>query len=119
MSDNENGNRIERSAEVRNARQDLRIEMQMRREEMAHEREMHRRRAQKHYAFKDEVNEKVRLLLTAQVIMAKGMEQLRASLRELSESQKHTDERLGVLVQMMDSFIRERNRNGSGEQPQA
>ena len=57
-----------------------------------------------HVKFADEHNK----LLTSQVLLTDRMDRLAISLQELAESQKHTDERMGVLIQMMDTFIRER-----------
>ena len=53
-----------------------------------------------------------RTLLTAQVLLTDRMDKLTGTMQELAESQKHTDERMGILIHMMDEFIRKR-----GEQP--
>ena len=57
-----------------------------------------------HVKFSDEHKQ----LLTAQVVLTDRMDRLTSTMQELAESQKHTDERLGVLVHMMDEFIRGR-----------
>ena len=64
-----------------------------------------------HVKFADEHNK----LLTSQVLLTDRMDRLAISLQELAESQKHTDERMGVLIQMMDTFIRERGETKRGE----
>jgi len=82
-----------------------------------------------HLAFSDEHKR----LLTAQVVLTDGLDKLAAGMRELAEAQKdtdarlkelaertdarlkelaeHTDGQIGVLVQMMDEFIRRRGEN--------
>jgi hypothetical protein len=61
-----------------------------------------------HVKFADEHNK----LLTSQVLLTDGLDKLgkfvATSVRELTESQKATDARLSILIQMMDTFIRER-----------
>ena len=82
-----------------------------------------------HVKFADEHNK----LLTSQVLLTDGLDRLGkfvatsvqelresqkatdARMKELAESQKHTDERMGVLIQMMDTFIRERGETKRGE----
>jgi hypothetical protein len=59
-----------------------------------------------HVKFSDEHKQ----LLTAQVILTDRMDRLTTTMQELAESQKHTDERLGILVHMMDEFIRGRDK---------
>jgi hypothetical protein len=75
-----------------------------------------------HLTFRDEH----RALLTSQVLLTDRMDKLTdrmgtltdrmdsltGTMQELAESQKHTDERMGILIHMMDEFIRKR-----GEQP--
>jgi hypothetical protein len=57
-----------------------------------------------HVKFADEHNK----LLTAQVVLTDRMDKLTVTMHELAESQRSTDARLNILVQMMDNFIRER-----------
>jgi hypothetical protein len=64
-----------------------------------------------HLTFRDEH----RALLTAQVLLTDRqvlltdrMDRLTGTMQELAESQKHTDERMGILIHMMDEFIRTR-----------
>ena len=59
-----------------------------------------------HVKFSDEHKQ----LLTAQVVLTDRMDRLTTTMQELAESQKHTDERMGVLVNMMDGFIRGRDK---------
>jgi hypothetical protein len=49
-------------------------------------------------------------LLTAQVVLTDRMDRLTTTMQELAEAQKHTDERMGVLVHTMDGFIRGRDK---------
>ena len=61
-----------------------------------------------HVKFADEHNK----LLTSQVLLTDRLDKLAQhvdkSVQELAESQKATDARLSILIQMMDNFIRER-----------
>jgi hypothetical protein len=57
-----------------------------------------------HLTFRDEH----RALLTAQVLLTDRMDKLTVTMQELAEAQKHTDARMGVLIHMMDEFIRKR-----------
>ena len=59
-----------------------------------------------HVKFSDEHKQ----LLTAQIVLTDRMDRLTTTMQELAESQKHTDERMGVLVHMMDEFIRGRDK---------
>jgi hypothetical protein len=59
-----------------------------------------------HIKFSDEHKQ----LLTAQVVLTDRMDRLTTTMQELAEAQKHTDERMGVLVHMMDGFIRGRDK---------
>jgi len=54
-----------------------------------------------HVKFADEHNK----LLMSQVLLTDRMDGLAISLQELAESQKHTDKRMGGLIQMMDTFV--------------
>ena len=65
-----------------------------------------------HVKFSDEHKQ----LLTAQVVLTDRMDRLTTTMQELAEAQKRTDQqmkdsdgRLGILIRMMDEFIR---RNG-------
>jgi len=56
-------------------------------------------------------------LRTAQIVLTDRMDRLTTTMQELAEAQKRTDQqmkdsdgRLGILIRMMDEFIR---RNGS------
>ena len=68
--------------------------------------------------------EEVMITLAEQVSSHEGlmeewrgkMDELRAVQAATSEQMKHTDERLNVVVKMMDEWIRERRR-GNGEGP--
>jgi hypothetical protein len=59
-----------------------------------------------HVKFSDEHKQ----LLTAQVVLTDRMDRLTTTMQALAEAQKHTDERMGVLVHMMDGFIRGRDK---------
>jgi hypothetical protein len=66
-----------------------------------------------HVKFSDEHKQ----LFTAQVVLTDRMDRLTTTMQELAEAQKRTDQqmkdsygRLGILIRMMDEFIR---RNGS------
>ncbi len=56
--------------------------------------------------------EEHKLLLTAQVLLTDRLDRLAQTLdtavRELSESQKHTDERLNALIAVVDDLVRKR-----------
>lgn len=45
-------------------------------------------------------------LLTAQVVLTDRMDKLTGRMDELAQAQIHTDERLSVLIQMMDDWIK-------------
>jgi hypothetical protein len=45
-------------------------------------------------------------LLTAQVVLAGRMDELAQAQKRTDEQLAHTDERLGVLIRMMDDWIR-------------
>lgn len=64
-----------------------------------------------HLKFADEH----KLLLTAQVVLTDRVDKLAASMEELRDAQKRTDEqmkatddRMGILIRMMDELIRNR-----------
>ena len=57
---------------------------------------------EEHSMFRDEHKK----LLTAQVVLTDRMDKLTVKMTELADAQKHTDERIGVLITMMDGFIR-------------
>ena len=59
-----------------------------------------------HVKFSDEHKQ----LLTAQVVLTDRMDRLTTTMQQLAEAQKHTDERMGVLIDMMDGFIRGRDK---------
>jgi hypothetical protein len=66
-----------------------------------------------HVKFSDEHKQ----LLTAQVVLTDRMDRLTTTMQELAEAQKYTnqqmketDERLGILIRMMDGFIRGRDK---------
>ena len=66
-----------------------------------------------HVKFSDEHKQ----LLTAQVVLTDRMDRLTTTMQELAEAQKYTnqqmketDERLGILIRMMDEFIRGRDK---------
>ena len=45
-------------------------------------------------------------LLTAQVVLTDRVDRLAQRMESLAESQAHTDERLTVLIRMMDDWIK-------------
>ncbi|HXP84352.1 MAG TPA: hypothetical protein VN841_06510 [Bryobacteraceae bacterium] len=47
-------------------------------------------------------------LLTAQVLLTERVEDTRAMIRELAESQRHSDERLNALIAVVDDLVRKR-----------
>jgi hypothetical protein len=49
--------------------------------------------------------------------MAEEMREHRESMRELREIQKHNDEKLAIVLQMMDNFIREQKNGRAGQPP--
>ena len=68
-----------------------------------------------HLKFSDEHNR----LLMSQVVLtdrvdklvastAEGMQALQTSMRELAEAQKHTEERLNALIDVVDDLVRKR-----------
>ncbi len=57
-----------------------------------------------HLTFADEHKK----LLTAQVVLTDKLDKLAVSVLELREFQKHTDERLGALISVVDGLIRNR-----------
>lgn len=50
--------------------------------------------------------EEHKCLLTAQVVLTDRMDKLTGRMDELAQAQIHTDERLSVLIQMMDDWIK-------------
>ena len=56
--------------------------------------------------------EEHKLLLTAQVVLTDRVDRLAQTLdtavREISEAQKHTDERLNALIAVVDDLVRKR-----------
>lgn len=48
-------------------------------------------------------------LLTAQVVLTDRMDKLTGRMDELAQAQIHTDERLSVLIQMMDDWIKRKS----------
>jgi hypothetical protein len=50
--------------------------------------------------------EEHRRLLTAQVVLTDRMDKLTERMDKLAAAQAHTDERMGVLIGMMDDWIR-------------
>jgi len=67
-----------------------------------------------HLRFSDEH----RQLLTSQVLLTDRMDRLTITMQELAEAQKvtgdqmkETDERLSILIRMMDDFIRRRDKD--------
>jgi peptidoglycan hydrolase CwlO-like protein len=72
----------------------------------------------------DRIERVVEQLATAMVMLAQNQAELTKDVKEavrgiaeLRESQKHTDENLGVLIKMMDEWIRGNPRNGRGGDP--
>jgi len=57
---------------------------------------------QDHLAFRDDL----RQLLTAQVVLTDRVEKLTASVQELRESQKDTDDRMNALIAVVDGIVR-------------
>ena len=45
-------------------------------------------------------------LLTAQVVLTDRVDKLAAAVQELAGAQKHTDERLNVLITIVDGIVR-------------
>jgi hypothetical protein len=45
-------------------------------------------------------------LLTAQVVLTDRVDKLAQRMDALAEAQAHTDQRLGVLIQMLDDWIK-------------
>ena len=58
--------------------------------------------ANEHVAFAEEH----RRLLTAQVVLTDRMDKLAVRMDILAAAQAHTDERMGVLIRMMDDSIK-------------
>ncbi len=52
--------------------------------------------------------EEYKLLLTAQVVLTDRIDRLAQMIQELSEGQKHTDERLNALIAVVDDLVRKR-----------
>jgi len=56
--------------------------------------------------------EEHKLLLTAQIVLTDRVDRLAqtvdTAVRELSEAQKHTDERLNALIAVVDDLVRKR-----------
>jgi hypothetical protein len=59
-----------------------------------------------HEAFRDEHKK----LLTAQILLAESQQKTDEHMRALQADLKATDDRIGILVRMMDDFIRHSNR---------
>jgi hypothetical protein len=57
---------------------------------------------QDHLAFRDDL----RQLLTAQVVLTERVDKLAASVQELRESQKGTDEKMNALIGVVDDIVR-------------
>lgn len=53
--------------------------------------------------------EEHKCLLTAQVVLTDRMDKLTGRMDELAQAQIHTDERLSVLIQMMDDWIKRKS----------
>jgi len=47
-------------------------------------------------------------LLTAQIVLTDRVDKVTIALRELAESEKHTDERLNALIAVVDDLVRKR-----------
>jgi hypothetical protein len=54
--------------------------------------------------------DKHKQLLIAQVVLTDRKDRLTTTMQDLAEAQKHTGERIGVLVHMTDGFIRGHDR---------
>lgn len=54
-----------------------------------------------HLKFRDDL----RQLLTAQVLLTDRVDKLAVTVQELTESQKHTDDRLKALIHVVDDWI--------------
>lgn len=54
-----------------------------------------------HLKFRDDL----RQLLTAQVLLTDRVDKLAVTVQELTESQKHTDDRLNALIHVVDDWI--------------
>ena len=52
--------------------------------------------------------EEHKLLLTAQVVLTDRVDRLAQTVHELSQAQKHTDERLNALIAVVDDLVRKR-----------
>jgi peptidoglycan hydrolase CwlO-like protein len=59
---------------------------------------------QEHIAFAEEHKK----LLTAQVVLNDQLQSLSALQKDLTESHKHTDERMNALIAVVDDLIRKR-----------
>ena len=46
-----------------------------------------------------------------------GLDRLRLAQEETNNQMKHTDQSLGILIRMMDEWIRNSRRNGPGPEP--
>jgi uncharacterized protein YoxC len=69
-----------------------------------------------HQAFSDEHKK----LLTRQVLLTDGLTQLKTrvdklaeSIKELTEAQKHTDERMSALIGVVDQLVRDKGGKSS------
>ncbi|MGI8744496.1 MAG: hypothetical protein ACR2NN_18360 [Bryobacteraceae bacterium] len=110
----ENSDRLDRIERiVANLAEGHQIEVQMRHEEMANEREMRQSLAREHYQLSDDVKEQHRFLLRAQIMLTEEVRANTAGIKELKEGLIETGEHLNLLMQMMDNFIRENKKNGS------
>ena len=47
-------------------------------------------------------------LLTAQIVLTDRVDKVAIALRQLAESEKHTDERLNALIAVVDDLVRKR-----------
>ena len=47
-------------------------------------------------------------LLTAQVVLTDRLDRLAQTVKEITEAQKHTDERLNALIAVVDDIVRKR-----------
>jgi hypothetical protein len=54
-----------------------------------------------HLKFRDDL----RQLLTAQVLLTDRVDKLAVTVQELTESQKHTDDRLNALIHVVNDWI--------------
>jgi hypothetical protein len=55
-----------------------------------------------------DMQQDLKIVLRAQVVMSDHMEKLTASMEQLAEAQKHTDQRMDALILTVDEIIRKR-----------